>query len=242
MFSLFKPKYKLSELIPTNFIDIHNHLLPGIDDGAKTIEETSDLVSKMKSLNIGSAIATPHTFGGCWENTRKTISDAYALATTVSENAKFIKGFASEYMLDHSLIQRSETEPLLCIKDKILLVELSFLNSPIDMFELLFELKLKDYQIILAHPERYQYFHNSFKTFEALKNYDIDFQLNLLSLTGYYGIEIKKMAEKLLEADLFDYSGTDIHNANHIHQLTTKTHLANKNKLIDLLKKNADFE
>jgi tyrosine-protein phosphatase YwqE len=240
MLSLFKPKYKLSELIPENFIDIHNHLLPNIDDGAKSLDETTFLIEKMKALNIKNAIATPHTFDGYYNNTKQSIQEAYELATSIYENANFIKGFSSEYMLDDSLIKRAEKESLLCIKDNFILIELSFLSPPINLFELLFELKLKDYQIVLAHPERYLYYHNSFKTFQILKDYEIDLQVNLLSFTGYYGIEIKKTAEKLLEADLLDFCGTDIHNINHINAMETK--VKNANKLEEILKKNSFFK
>ena len=108
MLSLFQPKYKLSELIPENFVDIHNHLLPNIDDGAKNVGETTFLIEKMKALNIKNAITTPHTFDGYYNNTKQSIQEAFDLATSIHENANFIKGFASEYMLDDSLIKRAE--------------------------------------------------------------------------------------------------------------------------------------
>ncbi len=155
MFSLFKTPYYLSEIIPDNYIDIHNHLLPGIDDGAKSLEQTNHLISEMQDLNISNAIATPHTFVEYWNNTPTTIKNAYEIATETPENKAFLKGFASEYMLDATLINRIKNEELLCIHDSYLLLEFPLFNNPIDLYEMLFELKIKNYKIILAHPERY---------------------------------------------------------------------------------------
>lgn len=242
MLSYFKSKYFIKDLMPENYIDIHNHLLAGIDDGAKTREETNSLVFGMKELNIAGAISTPHTFHGLWNNTTSSIKNAFDTAIETDSNRTFLKGYASEYLLDASLIARINKEPLLCIKDNYILVELPFFNTPIDLFEMLFELKIKNYKIIMAHPERYRYFHKETKKFDKLKEYGVYFQLNLLSLTGYYGKEIKKMAEQLIVNDLYDFTGTDIHNEHHIEELKTKPlPFANKNKIADLLEKNTFF-
>lgn len=242
MLSLFKSRYYLKDLIPANYIDIHNHVLPGIDDGAKTIEETEILISGMKNINISGAIATPHTFSKYWNNTPDTIKNAYNTTLEIDSHKLFLRGYASEYMLDSSLIERIKNETLLCIQDQFILVELSFLKYPLDLYEMLFELKCKDYKIIIAHPERYIYFHNDIKKFEKLKASGVYFQLNLLSLTGHYGKQIQKIAENLIERDLYDFTGTDIHNEYHITQLAVKSIHFNKNKIGDLLQKNVVFD
>lgn len=242
MLSLFKSKYYLRDIIPNNYIDIHNHLLPGIDDGAKTVEETSLLIERMKELNIAGAYATPHTFNGIWNNSKLSISCAYDNAKIIDSNSSFLIGYASEYMLDYALIARIKEEKLLCFKDNYVLVEFNLFNIQIDMYEMLFELKSKEYKIIIAHPERYGYFHNDLKKYTKLKEFGVYFQLNLLSLTGYYGKEIQHMAEKLLDNDMYDFTGTDIHNQKHIDHLTKKPILfSKKNKIGDLLQKNAFF-
>lgn len=242
MLSFFKSKYHLKDLIPNNYIDIHNHLLPGIDDGAKTVEETTTLIARMKEINIEGAFATPHTFYGRWNNSISSIKKAFDIAMETDSNKSFLKGYASEYLLDATLMKRINEEKLLCIKNSFILVEFHLFNYPIDLYEMLFELKSKEYKIIIAHPERYLYFHNDFKKFSKLKAFGVYFQLNLLSLTGYYGKEIQKMAEKLLENDMYDFSGTDIHNEKQIDQLTKKPILfSKKNKIGDLLQKNTFF-
>jgi tyrosine-protein phosphatase YwqE len=187
MLSLFKSKYYLKDLLPENYVDIHNHLLPGIDDGAKSVEQTSLLFAEMQALNISNAIATPHTFVKYWNNTSTTIKDAFEIATKTLENKSFFKRLCKRVILYETLINRIQQESLLCIQENYLLLEFPLFNNPIDLYEMLFELKIKNYKIILAHPERYMYLHNSLKKFEKLKDFGLLFQLNILSTTGYYG-------------------------------------------------------
>jgi tyrosine-protein phosphatase YwqE len=239
---MFKSKYYLKDILPNNYVDSHNHLLPGIDDGSKTIEETALLIAGMKQLNINSAIATPHTFKGKWDNTTETIKNAFEIIGEDDENKSFLKGYASEYMLDASLMERVRNEPLLCIHENYILLEFNLFNKPINLYDMLFEIKVRGYKIIIAHPERYLYFHDSLKKHEKLKEYGVYFQLNLLTLVGHYGKDIKKIAEQLLEKELYDFTGTDIHNEGHIQKLLTKPiRLSNKNKMADLLQKNNLF-
>lgn len=242
MLSLFKSKFYLTELIPNGYIDIHNHILPGIDDGSKNLEDTQFLINGLKELNIHNAIATPHTYNGLWDNTPTSIKTAYKTATQTNENKLFIKGYASEYLLDSTLLQRIKDEPLLCIYENYVLIEFPLAMRPINLFEMLFEIKNKGYEIIIAHPERYLYFHNSIEKFEKLKNSGVYFQLNLLSLVGFYGKNVTKTAEILLENDLYDFSGSDIHNQGQIKQLKSKPILiSDKNKIASLLTKNLIF-
>lgn len=241
MLSLFKTHYYLKDLIPSSYIDIHNHLLPGIDDGARTIEETKILVSRMKEINIIGAIATPHTFTKCWDNSPESIKKAYNIATESNIERKFLKGYASEYMLDATLMERLKKENLLCIQDSYVLIELSLLSCPLNLYEMLFELKCKNYKIIIAHPERYFYFHNRDEKFEKLKAFGVYFQLNLLALVGHYGNNVQKIAESLIEKDLYDFTGTDIHNEEQVDLFSTRSIHFSKNKVGDLLQNNSLF-
>jgi protein-tyrosine phosphatase len=242
MFSFFKSGYLLKDVLPPNYIDIHNHILPGIDDGSKTLVETNQLIDQMKLLNITGAVATPHTFYGHWNNTSHSIKQAFESVIGTDSKSSFLRGFASEYMLDKTLIELVNKESLLCIHDSYILVEISFFNYPLDLYELLFALKQKGYKIILAHPERYLYFHLTMNKYKQLKEFGIFFQLNLLSLTGYYGNAVQKVAQKLLDDDLYDFTGTDIHNVKHIQFFfKKKLRYSKKKKLIELLQKNWVF-
>jgi tyrosine-protein phosphatase YwqE len=242
MFSFLKTKYYLKDILPKNYIDIHNHLLPGIDDGARTIEETTALIADMKTLNIHKSIATPHTYSSKWNNTSEIIKMAYETAIEDKANRIFIKKYASEYMLDASLMEKIKNERLLCIDDNFLLIEFPLFSIPFNLYEMLFELKLRDYKIIIAHPERYLYLHDSIEKFEKLKDFGVYFQLNLLSLTGYYGKNIYKKSLELLEKNMYDFTGSDIHSSAEINQFETKPlQVRTKSKLDQLLLNNSIF-
>lgn len=242
MFSIFKSKFYLKEILPDGYIDIHNHVLAGIDDGAKTPEETILLITQMKALNINAAIATPHTFSGLWNNTSDSIKDAYEIALTNNDNTNFLKGYASEYMLDSTLTEKSKQEKLLCLRDNYLLIEFNLFNNPLNLYEMLFELKTKNYQLIIAHPERYLYFHNAIDKYQKLKQYGVFFQLNLLSLTGYYGKSIQNQAITLFKNDLYDFTGSDIHSITEINQFrSVPMQIPDKNKMDRLLENNKIF-
>ena len=123
MLSLFKSKPKLSELIPTGYVDIHSHILPGIDDGASTLEDTKFLLEEMRQLGFTKVITTPHTMNNVWDNTPETIHNA---STKVKSELSlpFEIQAASEYLLDESVITKAKNKELLTLKGNFVLVEL----------------------------------------------------------------------------------------------------------------------
>ena len=102
-FNLFKSKPFLSELIPKGFVDIHSHILPGIDDGAKNVEESILIIKKMKELGFSKIIGTPHTYHGLYNNTNQTINNAFKKLKGKIPNGIEIS-YASEYLIDKSII------------------------------------------------------------------------------------------------------------------------------------------
>ena len=235
MLSLFKSKPKLAELIPPGYVDIHSHILPGIDDGASTLEDTKFLLEEMRQLGFTKVITTPHTMNNVWDNTTETITMALNEVNAVLTLPFALKA-ASEYALDESVIQKANNKTLLTIKENYLLVELSYLNAPIQLYDFLYELQLAGYQIVLAHPERYLYWGNDREAFERLKTFDLHFQLNTLSLLGYYGSDVKKLALELLDLSFYDFLGTDTHKIEHLNY-TNNNNLELKNNSISELKK-----
>jgi protein-tyrosine phosphatase len=219
MFWISKKAVTLSDAWQDGFIDMHNHLLPGIDDGSKSIAQTEAMIVGMQELGITEAIATPHTYPGLWENNIHSITNAYKGTPNT-----FISGCSSEYFADTYLIELAEKQELIPLKDNHLLIEFSMMSAPVDaLMDVLFSLKLKEYQLILAHPERYLYWEKSLSAFEQLKSFDLSFQLNALSLLGYYGANCKKITEFLLENDFYDHMGTDFHSMHHIHYAKNHT-------------------
>ena len=216
MFNIFsRAKPKLSDLIPKNFVDIHSHVLPGIDDGAKNIDESLKMIYEMSMLGFSKIIGTPHTYEGVHNNTNKSIEKSFQrLQEKNHENIAI--SYASEYMLDNSIFEKIRSKSLLCLKNNYVLVEMSYISPPINLYEIIFELRTNGYIPVLAHPERYRFLHHNFKEFEKLLNHGCKFQLNLLSVSGYYGDDILKISDLLLEKNMISFVGSDAHSISHI--------------------------
>jgi tyrosine-protein phosphatase YwqE len=240
-----KKEMPLSEFFPENFIDIHSHLLPGIDDGAKNLDNSIDLILKMSSYGIKNFVTTPHVLGSVYPNSTETINSKLNEVNSelLKRNVTDITiRAAAEYMLDEEFSKRLDNNDILTIKDNFILVEMSYFSAPINLFEVLFEIQLKGYKPILAHPERYNFYHNDFQTFYKLKQAGCLFQLNLLSLTEQYGKNVQKISDKLLKENLYDFVGTDTHHHNHLELLKRIGTSKNKNKIASLLKNNINLK
>ena len=244
MLSLFKTKPKLFELIPADYVDIHTHMLPGIDDGAKTIQDSEFLLNSMMHLGFSKVITTPHTMGNVWNNTAATINNALQeVQLEVGNSAKATNlQAASEYFLDEHLMELAAQGPLLTLKENYILVEMSYLNAPLQLYDFLFELQLKGYQLILAHPERYSFLHNHKKEYTKLKKAGCLFQLNLLAIVGYYGKDVANTADYLLKEGLYNFVGSDIHHKFHVESFQKKITLGNQIRVEELLAKNQFFK
>ena len=239
MFNLFRKKSILADLIPEGFVDIHSHILPGIDDGAKDVEESLSLISQMKEMGFSKIIATPHTYRGLYDNTNETIKGSFdLLKKNLKEEIEI--DYGSEYMLDGSLLNKMEEKPLLTIKDNYVLIEMSFISAPNFLYEFIYKLQINNYQIVLAHPERYLFLNN--EDYNKLKNLGIKFQLNLLSTIGFYGKDVCKISDKLLSHDFIDYVGSDIHNNIHINSFKKSLQINNIEKLKKAINNNKFFK
>ena len=241
MFNIFNSKPTLAELIPKGFIDIHSHILPGIDDGAKNINESLSLISKMKEIGFSKIIGTPHTYEGVYNNTNETIINSFNVLKK-ELNTEIEIDYSSEYMLDNSLIEKLKNKTILCLKNNYILVEMSYISSPIDLYEILFQIQLNGYTPILAHPERYRFLHNNIKEYYKLKNAGCYFQINLLSITGYYGKDILRISNKLLKDKLVDYVGSDIHNQRHLDFFKRKVLTSEVGQLKKAIESNNKFK
>ncbi len=244
MFSIFKSTPTLRQLIPDNYIDIHSHLLYGIDDGAKTLEDTKGIINSMKELGFKQAIATPHTTPLVWDNTKEgIISKHNEFWGIAKEHAELVSlRTASEYLMDESFLNRMEQEKLLCIDKNYVLVEMSYMNPPIQLLDILYELRKQGYQIVLAHPERYNFYHNNTDMYQKLKKAGCLFQMNLLSVTGYYGAHVLQAANFLLKENLIDFTGSDIHHNRHIAGFDAKVKVRDVKNFEKAIANNIIFE
>jgi protein-tyrosine phosphatase len=244
MFGLFKSKPVLKDLIPDNHVDIHSHLLPGIDDGAKTFEHTLKLVTALQGFGISQIITTPHVIKNIWDNTPEIIQGKKNTTVVELQKNQITIPFATaaEYMMDDNFVKLIQTEQqLLVLKKNYVLVEMSYINAPIQLYSILFDLQVAGYIPVLAHPERYLFYHNNFEEYQKLKKSGCLFQLNLLSVVGYYGDEIAKIADKLLKNGLYDYVGSDVHHFNHIAAFDQKVKVKDLIPLKEVISNNQFF-
>ena len=225
--NIFKSKPTLNELIPNGFVDIHSHILPGIDDGAKNINQSLKLISNMKKVGFTKIYGTPHVYPGVYNNDDDDIKKSYKSLEKYLKNDVIDVKYASEYMLDDTLLRKIDNKSLLTINNNYVLIELGFISPPPNLDEIIFRLILNGYIPVIAHPERYLYFDNNFNKFYNLKKNGCKFQLNLLSLTGYYGKIVLKMSKKLIEDKIIDYVASDIHNNEHIIEFEKKIKIKN---------------
>lgn len=224
MFTFFKPKTVLKDLIPDHSIDIHSHLLPKIDDGSQSIEDTTFLISELQKIGFEQFITTPHVMRTVWDNTNVGILNTLdsTINTLSNKNIHVPLKAAAEYLIDSNLVTLFQNEPLLVLKENYVLVEISYINAPLQLYDILFELQVAGYKPILAHPERYSYYHSNFDEYVKLKDLGCLFQINLLSTIGYYGLEVAKTAEKLLKKGMIDFAGSDVHHYKHIEGFSRK--------------------
>ena len=214
MFDFFVKKHFLADHL-RNFVDMHNHILPGIDDGAKTSEESLELIEKFGELGISKFIATPHIMYEYYDNDRNTITASLdsLRSALLKEKMKNISIEASaEHMIDNNYLKLLEEGGVMPMRKDYLLLEMSYLQPSINFDEAIIKTAEKGYFPILAHPERYVFLFRRLDKFRKLKEQGILFQLNLLSLGDYYGKEVSNNTRRILEAGLFDFIATDVHN------------------------------
>lgn len=243
MFYFFKQKKPFLKDLVQEFTDIHSHVLFGIDDGAKTLEDSKVLLKSFIELGFEGAITTPHILKDVWDNNSQNITSKYTEVQQLLPelSAKINLRVASEYLMDESFARLFETEKLLTLKDNYVLVEMSYLNPPIQLYDIIFDLQVAGYKPVLAHPERYLFYHQNFEEYKKLKVAGCLFQMNLLSTMGYYGANITKVADKLLAEGLIDFAGSDVHHLHHIRAFDDKVKIKNTEALRDVIRNNNFF-
>ena len=219
MFPFLKGK-KEKVRAPTLKIDLHSHLIPGIDDGSQSMEESLSLLQGMEYLGYEKVIITPHIMLDAYRNTPEIINSGLeSLRKAAAEiNIKVKIDAAAEYYLDDGFYDLLEKGDMLTIKDKYLLFETSYVSKPIQLEDMIFEIAAAGYQPLMAHPERYRYVKNPLKEYCRLKDLGVMFQVNLNSFGGHYGKSAKALATFLSKEGMIDFLGSDVH-----HKIQVKT-------------------
>lgn len=239
MFSLFQKKNQpdSDSFFPIS-TDMHSHILPGIDDGSPDVATSISLIKGLMALGITKSIATPHIISDMYRNTPATIAAAKSELQIAlkKEQMDFELHTAAEYMLDSYFFELLNSgNPLLTLRDKLLLTEFSYASMPDEPGKYSFAIIMAGYQPVLAHPERYPYYYNNYKIFHHLADLGFLLQVNLLSLTGYYGKDAAKVAQYLLKNNLVSFVGTDMHHERHLQALSDS-------KNLQIFKKNLSYK
>lgn len=198
-------------------VDMHSHFIPGIDDGAKTIDDSLQLLRGMQEFGYRKVITTPHIMSDFFRNTPEIILGGLEnVRKAAAANGLSLEiDAAAEYYDDFDLDKKLDQEKLLTFGGNYLLFEVSYLNEPQNINSLIFRFITNGYKPVLAHPERYPFWYRRLDVFEEMKEKGVLLQLNINSLTGHYSPEAKKVAEHLIDKQLVDFLGSDCHHAGH---------------------------
>lgn len=239
MFNIFKKSGKpVSPDLSFIGVDMHSHLLPGLDDGLQEVEKSVIFIKALQELGYRKLICTPHILSDLYPNSPITILPKLDLVRKAldAEGISIELEAAAEYMIDHDfsvLLSTSQKEELLTIAGKYILVEMSYLSPSPNVEQVIFDLRMMGLVPILAHPERYNYYHGKFDQYERFRELGCKLQVNLLSLSGAYGNGVQKTAEKIIRSGIADLLGTDMHHERHLAALQ---HLATKKEFYELVK------
>jgi protein-tyrosine phosphatase len=236
LFDIFKKKNVIPDFNFSSLkTDMHSHIIPGIDDGARTMDQSIELIKRIKDLGFSNIVTTPHIMADYYRNTPEIIKSglddvrAELLAQSIDINIEA----AAEYYLDETFEAKLDSRNILTFGDKYLLFELSFVNPPNNLEYLIKKMNDKGYKPILAHPERYPYFTNGLDDYYRIREYGCYFQLNTISLIGYYDKYSQRIAKELLNSSMIDFLGSDMHHTKHASALQESL---SSNFLISVLK------
>ncbi|MBP3762311.1 MAG: hypothetical protein J6I49_00345 [Bacteroidales bacterium] len=225
-FNLFKTKREPRPIFEALGTDMHCHLVPRVDDGSKCVEESIECLQTLKAVGYSKVFITPHFCVPRFPNNEEDIKARYEeLKRQVKEAGVEIElaGIAGEYRIDSGFAPRLEAPRFLQIAGKYVLVEFPLHQQLMGCDELIFDMQMKGYEVILAHPERYPYLSVNSSRMEQLKNQGVYFQINALSLGGFYGDEARKKAYTMLDNKWVEFMGTDTHNTLYAQALSDLT-------------------
>lgn len=237
LFNIFKKNARLDTPIDLSVLgaDVHSHFIPGIDDGAKTIEDSVQMITEMYNMGYKKVITTPHIMSDYYRNTPEIILNGLekVKAALHKNNIPIEVEAASEYYIDFDFERKLKEEKLLTFGNKYLLFEISYMNPPDNLYHVIFEMQLLGYKPVLAHPERYNFWHKDFEKYESFIDKGVLLQMNINSLTGYYSESTKKIAEQMIDKNMISFVGTDCHHLGHIDLMKNVVYEKHLLKLIE---------
>ena len=208
-----------------HFTDYHSHILPGVDDGIKTLEESLELLQLYEHEGVKKVVFTPHIMDEYPKNEPEYLKRCFEEFQKVYQGSIELH-LGAEYMIDSKFEEHLQKGDLLTIKDNFVLIETSYVFEPSGFMAAIREAKEKGYQIVLAHPERYSYMNKEHH--RQLRQLGVLYQLNIPSILGFYGPKVQQNARELLEHDSYQFLGSDIHRLASFHEVYGKRKLSRR--------------
>jgi len=201
--------------------DMHSHLIPGIDDGAETVEASIELIEALHELGYTKLITTPHIMSDYYKNDANIINEGLETmrAELIKRNIPVELDAAAEYYMDYEFESKIDGKKLMTFGDNYVLFEISFINEPEQLDSVVFKMRTSGYTPVIAHVERYPYWYADPTQYEKLVTMGVLLQLNISSLGGQYGPQTMKIGRQLIDNNMIDLLGTDCHNMNYIEIL-----------------------
>ena len=213
--------------------DVHSHLIPAIDDGSKSVEDSLNMIAAFAELGYTRLITTPHVMSDFYRNTPETILNGLATvrAAVKENNIPMTISAAAEYYIDFDFEEKIKTGKLLTFGKNYVLVEISFINPPDNLNDIFFKLITNGYKPVLAHPERYNFWHKEFTKYEEIIEKGVLLQLNINSLTGHYSPATRKIAERMIDNNMITFLGSDCHHTGHLELMRNVVYEKSLHKL-----------
>ena len=238
LFNFFKSKPSADPKLFYN-TEVHCHIMPGVDHGAKTTDDALQLIDAHRKWGIDRFILTSHVTEDTFENNPQTLAEGFdRLTSAVKQTERPVSlAYSAEYRIDPLFMSQLENGQIVAMPGNHLLVENSYIQEPIGLDHLLFDLKVKGYKVIMAHPERFPYYHDTMSRYEELHSAGNLFQINLLSLAGFFGKDVKKVAEWLAKNGIVDFLGSDVHHMRHVAAIDEYLRSSDYRKMVPHLEK-----
>ncbi len=212
MFGIFRKSKPVNNPIK---VDIHSHLLPGLDDGVSSFEESLEIIQKFEEAGYRKIVTTPHIMSDFYKNTPDIINQKLEeLKSFIDSHTSMIVEAAAEYYLDETFMDllSEGNDHIFKIDGKYVLFETAFMSEPLYLREVIFKIQSIGLKPVLAHPERYHYFIKDWDLVCDIFERGTLFQLNINSIQGYYSKAVQKLAMKLIRNKMINFVGSDCHN------------------------------
>ncbi len=201
-------------------IDIHSHILPNIDDGARNIDETMELLKEAQSVGFEAIVSTAHYMEGYYETAvdERTILTEAIFQKFIQYNIEMDLYLGSEIYLTDNIVKILEERKASTINDtSYILFELPLNIEPENLYDIIYEITQCKLVPILAHPERYSFVWHDTEFLSDIIELGVLMQVNYASIIGYYGEKPQVIAQKMFENNMVHLLGSDVHRTNTIY-------------------------